>query len=71
MSMARMRRYYAVPAKRGMRVSYFGDRRHEPKFGVIVSAPRSDRLRIRFDGETVTHLFHPTWGLEYLPEAKG
>lgn len=66
MSMQLARQYYDVPAKRGMRVRYFGDGRSEPKFGTIISAPRSDRLRIRFDGETVTHLFHPTWGLEYL-----
>lgn len=68
MSMEYIRRAYGVPAKRGMRVRYFGNWTDD--FGVIISA-RNGRLRVRMDkpslrGKVLTYLLHPTWRIEYL-----
>ena len=66
MSMAYIRDYYGVPAKRGGRV-VFND-----KPGVIVGS-RSQYLRIRLDSDPSTQrprTVHPTWRMEY-PAAPG
>jgi len=62
MSMEYVRKYYGVPAHRGGRVIYTGDK--IPKFGTITSSTRG-RINVRFDGDSnVCHL-HPTWEVEY------
>lgn len=66
MSMQYVRDYYRVPAKRGGRIRYTGDR--EPRLGTITSA-RGGSLRIRLDGEKHAAPYHPTWELEYLTPA--
>ena len=53
-----VRRYYGVPAKRGMRVTVDG------KPGVIVSFP-NQYLGVRLDGERRTVRCHPTWRVDY------
>lgn len=53
-----MRRYYGVPAKRGMRVTVDG------RPGLIVSFP-GQYIGVRFDGEQFTSRCHPTWEVEY------
>lgn len=65
--MAFVRKYYRVPAKRGVRVLYTGDGRGE--YGTILSA-RGGRLRIRLDGMKHAHPFHPTWELQYLTDSE-
>lgn len=60
--MAYVRRVYGVPAKRGMKVKYHGDRR--VKRGVITSAS-GGRLRVRIDGERESRRYHPTWEMQY------
>jgi hypothetical protein len=62
-SMAYVRRYYSVPAKRGGRVEYTGCGRKE--LGTIRSA-RGARLMIQLDGVKHAMPFHPTWELRYL-----
>lgn len=57
MSMEWIRRHYAVPAKRGGRVRFFGIE------GTIMSATHYLRVRMD-DGRRV--LLHPTWKVEYL-----
>lgn len=64
MTMAWVRKSYGVPAKRGGRVEYTGDRKVE--LGTIRSA-RHGRLVIQLDGVRHTMPFHPTWRLRYLP----
>jgi hypothetical protein len=56
--MAYIRRYYAVPAKRGMRVAVDG------RTGVIVGA-RYAYLRVRFDDDHSVGVAHPTWRVTY------
>lgn len=63
MSMAYIRKYYKVPAKRGGRVRYTG--RDKPILGTIRAA-RHGYLRIQLDGEAYAGIFHPTWELEYI-----
>ena len=63
MSAEYARRYYGVPAKRGMRVTVEG----QP--GVIVSFP-GQYIGVRFDGEKITSRCHPTWEVNYEPEEK-
>ncbi|AJT42401.1 hypothetical protein [Psychromicrobium lacuslunae] len=58
MSAAYVRRYYGVPAKRGVRVTVEG------RPGVIVSFPEQ-YIGVRLDGEKRTSRCHPTWGVEY------
>jgi hypothetical protein len=63
MSMQRIRDYYQVPAKRGMRIICDGDA------GVIVGSSRSNmHLILRLDGHKHTVPAHPTWRMEYLPD---
>ncbi len=64
MSMQWVRDAYGVPAKRGGRVRYTGDK--TPRLGTITAADHG--LRIRLDGDKRSLPFHPTWELEYLPE---
>lgn len=66
MSMAYIRKWYGVPAKRGMRVRYNGEGKLKAELGTITSACNL-RLRIRLDGHKRSYIFHPTYGLEYLP----
>ena len=63
-NMARTRKWYGVPAKRGGRVVYTGNGKQE--LGTIRSA-KDCRLNIQLDGMKHAMPFHPTWELEYLP----
>lgn len=63
MSMARVRKNYNVPARRGGRVIYTGGK--TPEYGTIVSATNG-HLNIRLDGAKHPLPFHPTWELRYL-----
>lgn len=63
MSMDYVRTYYRVPAKRGGRVEYTGEK--SARFGTIVSA-NNGRINIRLDGEKHPSPFHPLWELRYL-----
>ncbi|MEQ7008424.1 hypothetical protein ABN028_19820 [Actinopolymorpha sp. B17G11] len=67
MSAKYVRDTYKVPARRGGRVRYTGDK-DGPKLATIVSFP-GPHLGLRFDGETRTISAHPTWEIEYLPPA--
>jgi hypothetical protein len=58
MSAEYVRRYYRVPAKRGMRVTVDG------KPGTIIGF-RHQYLRVRFDGDKHALNAHPTWRVEY------
>lgn len=60
MSVAYVRRYYGVPARRGARVVFDG------RPGVITSCPGA-YVRVRLDGEKQSVLAHPTWHMTYLP----
>lgn len=62
MSMEWVRRNYAVPAKRGGRVRFFGVE------GTITSATHYLRVRMD-DGRKV--LLHPTWKVHYLAVVSG
>lgn len=67
MSMQRIRDYYGVPAKRGMRVIVDG------KPGIITGTTRGPmHLRVRFDhAPKHTIPTHPTWEVEYhTPETE-
>lgn len=65
MCMAWVRKYYGVPAKRGLRVAYTY---RGYRLGVITSATHG-RINIRFDGETNTTMqFHPTFEIDYNPK---
>jgi len=63
MSMDYIRRTYKVPAKRGGRICFTGNKVKEP--GTIRSAIGS-HLRVQLDGSKRTVLLHPTWCVEYL-----
>lgn len=69
MTMALVRKLYCVPAKRGMRVRYTGEGKDKPELGTITGACGA-HLRMRLDHHKISHIFHPTWELEYLPEAR-
>lgn len=58
-----IRRTYSVPAFRGMRIRYTGDK--APKDGRICCA-RGPYLGVKFDGDTMLRTLHPTWEVEYL-----
>lgn len=62
MSMARIREFYAIPAKRGMRITFQG------KPGTITGSTRGPMyVRVRFDDDPKkTHPIHPTWEVVYL-----
>ncbi len=70
MSMASIRAYYGVPAKRGGRVRYVScDGRSQE--GAIVSSD-GQYVWLRFDGmRRRWGPFHPTWRLEYLDAPQG
>lgn len=58
--MRRIRDYYRVPAKRGMRVVFDG------KPGLITSACRTSmHLFFRADGAKRSVRIHPTWHVDY------
>jgi hypothetical protein len=63
MTLAWIRKYYGVPAKRGGRVEYTGE--GYPELGTIFGASGA-HLRVRLDGANRTTPFHPTWKLRYL-----
>lgn len=56
-----VRRRYAVPAKRGMRVTVDG------RSGRIASCD-GEYIRVRFDGARRSLRCHPTWRVEYHTE---
>lgn len=58
-----VRKIYQVPAKRGGRVRYTGERK--PQEGRIVSA-RDGRLKIAMGKAGRRGWYHPTWEIEYL-----
>ena len=60
-----IRQQYSVPAKRGGRVEYTGDRRRGAQFGTITGA-LGGHLRIRLEGQKNSLSYHPTWKLRYL-----
>lgn len=69
MSLDYIRTTYAVPAKKGGRVRYTGDKGPKGKGareGTITGASGA-HLRIRMDGDSFAQPYHPTWELEYLP----
>lgn len=68
MSMEYIRSYYRVPAKRGGRVEYTGDKSNVRQ-GVITGS-RGARLLIRFNDDNCTYVFHPTWEIRYLQEPR-
>lgn len=63
MSMRFIRDRYSVPAKRGARVLYTGEK--VPQFGTIVAA-KGSYIRIRMDGEKYVGSYHPTWEMRYI-----
>jgi hypothetical protein len=67
MSLDYIRTAYAVPAKKGQRVRYTGDKgpKSSAREGVITGAEGA-HLRIRLDGDSFSNIYHPTWELEYL-----
>lgn len=64
MSMEWVRKNYGVPAKRGGRVEYTGDR-SGARLGTI-TASVGPRIRIKLDGDDVALIYHPTWEIRYL-----
>ena len=60
MSAEYVRSHYAVPYKRGDRVTVDG------KPGTVVSFP-DQYLGVRLDGETRTSRCHPTWRVSIIP----
>lgn len=67
MTMAYVRDYYRVPAKRGGRIEYTGGK--EPRLGTIVSASNG-RINVRLDGDKHALPHHPTWEIRYLDAPK-
>lgn len=63
MTIAWVRKTYAVPAKVGGRVEYSGTA--PSQFGTICGA-QGGHLRIRLDGQKHALPYHPTWQLRYL-----
>ena len=69
MSLDYIAKAYGVPAKRGQRVRYTGDK--GPKGWVregTITGANGAHLLIRMDGEGFTQPYHPTWELESLTE---
>jgi len=58
-----IRTNYKVPAKRGGRIEYTGEK--TPQLGTICGAS-GGHLSIRLDGVKHAMPFHPTWELRYL-----
>lgn len=69
MSLEYIRKFYGVPAKRGMRfrawhMEYDG---RNYRCGVITGSDPGGYVRVRIDGERrKSRIFHPTWNTEYL-----
>ena len=59
MSMEYIRKSYAVPAKRGMRVRFMG------REGIITGSDGA-RLIIKTNDQKRVLICHPTWEMEYL-----
>lgn len=60
----RIRQLYSVPAKRGMRIRVDG------RPGRITGARAGTmHLWVRFDGDNHSTPAHPTWRVDYSPEA--
>lgn len=55
-----VRRYYGVPAKRGMKVAVDGNPGRITGF-------RDAHLLVRFDGDRHPSPCHPTWRVDYQP----
>ena len=70
MSLDYIRTTYGVPARKGQRVRYTGDKgpKNPAREGVIIGASGA-HLRIRMDGDSFSNIYHPTWELEYLGDA--
>lgn len=70
MSIDYIRSYYGVPARKGGRVRYTGDRgpNATPREGTITGASGA-HLTIRMDGDSFAQPYHPTWELQYLVAA--
>lgn len=62
MSLAYVRTYYRVPARRGGVILYTGG--NAPRRGVILSATHS--LRVRWEDDGTRARLHPTWEVAYL-----
>ena len=61
MSMARIRAYYGVPAKHGMKILF----RDQPAT-IIGATQDAMRLKIRHTTKPkTTHQIHPTWQVQY------
>ena len=69
MNLSYIAKTYGVPAKRGQRVRYTGDKgpKGGAREGVITSASGA-HLNIRMDGDSFSQPYHPTWELEYLKD---
>lgn len=67
MSMEYIRRTYAVPAKRGMRVRLMGP---VVKFEGVIVASQGARLRVRRDDNGLIYTLHPSWNVQYLEDEK-
>lgn len=69
MSLDYIRTTYGVPARKGQRVRYTGDKgpKNPAREGVITGASGA-HLRIRMDGDSFSNIYHPTWEIEYLQE---
>lgn len=61
MSLAYIRNYYGVPAKKGVRVKAYG------KPGTVTGASNA-HLLIKLDGEQRSNPYHPTHDIEYLEQ---
>ncbi len=59
MSMAYIREYYKVPAKRGGRVLVNG------WVGTIVGSA-NQYLKVRLDGSKIVRRYHPSWQVKYF-----
>jgi hypothetical protein len=64
-SLAWVRKYYRVPARRGGRIHYTGCGKSE--YGTITGACGA-HLRVRLDGVKHAMPFHPTWEIRYLTD---
>lgn len=58
MTMAYIRKFYDVPAKRGMRVTVNG-------WPGTITGSDGAYIKVRYDGGSVSHPCHPTWRVEY------
>lgn len=69
MTLEYIRNAYNVPANKGQRVRYTGDKgpNKPAREGVIVGASGA-HLKIRMDGDSFSQSYHPTWEIEYLEQ---